>query len=63
LQYTSLYFEKPIEVINFELLYDKPQSVSLSWHLTSLERKLINNSVHHPSNKAASERLRQLLLE
>jgi hypothetical protein len=63
LQYTSLYFEKPIEVINFELLYDKPQTISLSWHLTSLERKLINNSVHHPSNKAASTRLRHLLLE
>jgi hypothetical protein len=63
LQYTSLYFDKPIEVVNFELLYDQPQSISLSWHLTSREMELINNSVYHPANKAATERLKHLLLE
>jgi hypothetical protein len=63
LQYTSLYFDKPIEVINFELLYEQQQAISLSWHLTSLERSLVKNSVHHPSNKAATARLRELLLE
>lgn len=63
LQYTSLYFEKPIEVVNFELLYDQQQAISLSWHLTSLERSLVKNSVHHPANEAATARLRELLLE
>lgn len=63
LQYTSFYFEQPIDVVNFELHYDQEQPISLSWHLTSLEKKLITNSVYHPSNQAASETLQKLLSE
>lgn len=61
LQYTSLYFDKPIDVINFELFYDTKQPISLSWHLTSLEKRNIIHSVHHPNNAEATARLRKLL--
>ncbi len=63
LQYTSFYFEKPIDVVNFELHYDKKSPISLSWHLTTLEKELINNSVHHPFNAASSLQLQKLLNE
>lgn len=61
LQYTSLYFDKPIDVVSFELYYDQQMPISLSWHLTSREKKQIIRSVDHPANVAASARLRELL--
>ncbi len=61
LQYTSFYFDQPIDVVNFELYYDQEQPISLSWHLTSLEKKLIANSVFHPSNQEATRTLQKLL--
>lgn len=63
LQYTSFYFDAPIDVINFEVYYDPEHPISLSWHLTSLEKKLIDESVQHPRNKAASAELKRLLNE
>lgn len=61
LQYTSLYFDQPIDVVNFELYYDQEMPISLSWHLTSREKKQIIRSVNHPANAAASARLQELL--
>ena len=63
LQYTSLYFDHPVDVVSFELFYDTEQPISLSWHLTSLEKKNIKRSVHHPKNAESTERLRALLTQ
>ncbi len=63
LQYTSLYFDQPIDVVNFELYYDNKEPISLSWHLTSREKKQIIQSVEHPANVESSIRLRELLTQ
>lgn len=63
LQYTSFYFDQPIDVVNFELHYPQEEPISLSWHLTSREKALIIQSVNHPTNRAASLRLRELLTQ
>lgn len=63
LQYTSFYFDAPIDVINFEVYYDPEHPISLSWHLTSLEKELIKGSVLHPQNQAATAELKRLLAE
>lgn len=51
----------PLEVIDLQLWHDDQERISLSWHLTKVERDRVLRSVGSPANKAAFARLVQLL--
>jgi hypothetical protein len=50
-------------VVDFELRNEKPDKISLSWHLTKREKKKVVESIHLPENKLAFKRLEVLLRE
>lgn len=61
MEYTSSWFNGKIDVIDLELTQSNNQNISLSWHLTALEKKQIKNAVYLPKNKDALLHLNQLL--
>ena len=40
LNYAGLWFDGKIDVVDFELRNEKPDKISLSWHLTKKEKKI-----------------------
>lgn len=52
----------PIEVIDFSLRHDDDDEISLSWHLTAVEKRQVLNTVHSPDNQRAFARLQDLVL-
>lgn len=62
IQYASSFFGGKVDVINFELPNEK-QKLSLSWHLTTREKKFINNAIYLPENQDAIFRLRKIFEE
>jgi hypothetical protein len=61
LEYAGLWFDGKLEVINFQLRNQKPDKISLSWHLTEKEKQKVFNSIELPENRQAIERVRKLL--
>jgi hypothetical protein len=61
MEYTSSWFKGKIDVIDLELTQSTNQNISLSWHLTALEKKQIKNAIYLPKNKDALLHLKQLL--
>lgn len=51
----------PIDVITYNLREDFNDKIALSWHLTQKEKEKINKAVNSPANKAATQKLLQLL--
>lgn len=51
-----------VEVIDLSLRHDDDEEISLSWHLTAVERKQVLRTIHSPDNQAAFDRLRDLVL-
>ncbi|MBL7952881.1 MAG: hypothetical protein JNM62_14320 [Flavobacteriales bacterium] len=51
----------PMEVIDIQLRHDESEQISLSWHLTALERKRVIRSIHSAENRAAFARLVELV--
>ena len=51
----------PLEVIDVQLWHDADERISLSWHLTRVERERVLRSVHGPVNAAAFARLQRLM--
>jgi hypothetical protein len=60
LQFTSSWFDGEIDIVDFQL-NDKEQKISLSWHLTTKEKKAVIESMRHPDNQQALKRLKELL--
>jgi hypothetical protein len=60
IQSLSYWYDRNVDVINFELAFDENKPLSLSWHLTPKERHQIINSIYLPENKKAFERLKKL---
>ncbi|MFI5203435.1 MAG: patatin-like phospholipase family protein, partial [Flavobacteriales bacterium] len=52
-----------VNVIDLCLRHDEKHKVSLSWHLTRLEKEQVLNSIKFDENKEGIERLRKLLIE
>lgn len=63
LNYAGLWFDGRIDVVDFELRNEKPDKISLSWHLTKKEKKKIIESIDLPENQLAFRRLLMLLAE
>lgn len=55
----------PIHRLVFQYVNDDPkqEKASISWHLTSLEKKHVLSSIHHPKNQASFKKLESLLAE
>ena len=54
-------FDFPIDLISFNLREDKNDVISLSWHLTSQEKKKIKESFQSRSNQHALQQLKRIL--
>ena len=54
-------FDVPIEKVPLELRYKEVDEIALSWHLTALEKREINDAINQPHNQEALRRLQELL--
>ena len=62
IQMLSEWYNGHVDVITFSLPDDeKEEKVSLSWHLTSFEKKRVIQAVDLPNNQKAMEKLKQVL--
>ena len=62
IQYAGLWSKVPLDVITLQLKNNNDrQPISLSWHLTQVEKELIKDAIHTDDNQAAIEKLRSLL--
>lgn len=52
----------PLDVVDLQLWHDEEDAISLSWHLTAVERKYVLSATAAPQNQAAFERLGELVL-
>jgi len=53
----------PIHHIPFEMRFSSDEQVALSWHLTALEKKRVNESIYMPWNKASTTEFARLIAE
>lgn len=56
LHFADAWIHFPVDIVSFELLSDRNEKVSLSWHLTEREKEFIRNS-------AQSDRINQLSMD
>jgi hypothetical protein len=54
-------YDVPIYRIPIELRFEFDEQIALSWHLTALEKKTINEAIHRPYNQEALAKLKSLL--
>ncbi len=59
-QYAQSWFKGPLNYITIELP-TKEQEISLSWHLTTKEKKSIYNSIYLPQNIEALNKLKEII--
>lgn len=59
-EYAKSWFTAPFDFVIFELP-TKEQDISLSWHLTTREKRSVYNSINLPANKKAVGQLLELL--
>ena len=60
--YASEWLGSDLDILNFNLRKEeKKDNISLSWHLTRVEKRAILNSIHNPENEASVKRLLTLL--
>jgi len=59
-EYAKSWFTAPFDFVKFELP-TKEQDISLSWHLTTREKRSVYNSINLPENKKSVEQLLKLL--
>ena len=52
----------PLHVIDMQLRHDDEEEISLSWHLTALEKAQVLATIGSPDNQAALERFTELLM-
>ena len=50
----------PVDLVRFQLQQPGTKNVSMSWHLTALEKSIIEQSVNNEENKASAQRLIEL---
>lgn len=60
MQYASSWLEVPLHYACFELPNDK-QQISLSWHLTGIEKEYIYDAINLPQNKQEMQKLKNWL--
>jgi hypothetical protein len=61
LKQASAWTGSPLEVIDIQLRHDEAEQISLSWHLTALERKRVLRSLGSEENRKAFARFQELV--
>jgi hypothetical protein len=62
MQQASAWMPVPMEVVDLQLRHGgDAEQISLSWHLTAVERSRVLRSVHSPENQRALQRIATLL--
>lgn len=61
MQQASAWADFPMEMVDIQLRHDADEQISLSWHLTALERKRVLRSIASEENVQAFARFRELL--
>jgi hypothetical protein len=61
IQQTSTWADFPLHVVDLTLRARDRNPISLSWHLTAVEKKHVLEQIHTPWNQAAFARLQKLL--
>ncbi|MBX2981589.1 MAG: hypothetical protein WBB32_08355 [Flavobacteriales bacterium] len=52
----------PLDVVDLQLVHDDDDEISLSWHLTAVERKFVLSTINAPANRQAFRSLQELVL-
>jgi len=60
-EYTSTWFEGQVDVIDLQMRNEGKAKISLSWHLTTREKRRVMESIMLPENQEAIQKLRELL--
>lgn len=60
-QQASTWLDKELDIVELELQHTKQDRISLSFHLTALEKKRILRAIEHEKNQEALEQLKSLL--
>lgn len=60
-KYGSNWLKSKVDVIDFQLHNQKPDNISLSWHLTNKEKRKVLSSLALPENQAAMLKLKHIL--
>ena len=60
IQFASSWFDGKIDIVDFHL-NDKDEKISLSWHLTTKEKRAVIESIHLPENQKSLRRIKELL--
>jgi hypothetical protein len=60
-QHADLWFQDRLDVVNFELKHAEQDRISLSFHLTSLEKERVIDALDKEANQKATERLKNLI--
>jgi hypothetical protein len=61
--YAQDWLKTELEVIDLELTRPELEDISLSWHLTTKEKLIIERSAYNEKNQKAMYRLKELLSE
>ncbi|MCB0769155.1 MAG: patatin-like phospholipase family protein [Flavobacteriales bacterium] len=62
LQQVSTWADFPVEMIDIQLRHGDEEQISLSWHLTALERKRVLRSIRSEENQRAFDRFKNVVL-
>ncbi len=62
LQQASAWIEVPFEMVDIQLRHGDEEQISLSWHLTALERKRVIRSIDSEENQRAFARFQELVV-
>jgi hypothetical protein len=62
MQQASGWMPVPMDVVDLQLRHGDAEQISLSWHLTAVERKRVLRSLGSAENRAALSRLQVLLM-
>ncbi|MEZ4739373.1 MAG: patatin-like phospholipase family protein [Flavobacteriales bacterium] len=63
LQQASSWVDFPLEIVDIQLRHGDEEQISLSWHLTALERKRVLRSIRSAENQRAFTRFEELISE
>jgi hypothetical protein len=61
MQLMSNWINVPLEEVRLQLEEGQSDNVSMSWHLTALEKRTIEGAVFRADNQKALERIKQIL--
>ncbi len=61
IRYANSWFKGNLDVVDFQLFNEVNDNISLSWHLTNLEKQKVYRSIFIKENQASFKRLKKLL--